>query len=113
MFQPEQKKQRMSCITEAKSLLSKGKEEEAFGVLVRAAWGGDVMACYDSGLMMVQGIGCYQDAAGGIEMLSKWRKLEKESKNTNWKLDGSVTELFEPRELYLHSLFPLVNDELI
>ena len=68
-----------SPITEAKSLLSNGDEAGAFAVLKKAAEHGDVMACYDCGFMMIQGIGCKQDWRGGLKLLSKGMELEKES----------------------------------
>ena len=57
-FEPKQKKQRISPIIEAKSLLSEGDVEGAFAVLKKAAEHEDVMACFDCGFMMIQGIGC-------------------------------------------------------
>ena len=48
----------ISSIIEAKSLLSNGDEAGALAVLKKAAKNGDVMACYDAGFMMIQGIGC-------------------------------------------------------
>ena len=70
-----------SPIIEAKSLLSQGDEAGAFGVLKKAAEHGDVMACYDCGFMMIQGIGCEEDWREGLELLSKGVELEKESED--------------------------------
>ena len=103
-FEPKQKKQRISPIIEAKSLLSNGYEAEAFGVLLEATENGDVMACFDCGFMMIQGIGCGRNSEGGLEIMSKGVELEKESPNMNWKSDGSVSELFEPQSMDLIGL---------
>ena len=96
-----------SPIVEAKSLLSNGDQAGAFAVLKEAAENGNVMACYDCGFMMVQGIGCKKDWGGGLELIEKGRKLEGQSKNMNWKSDGSVTELLEPQTIKTIGLFSL------
>ena len=103
-FEPKQKKQRISPIIEAKSLLLKDDVVGAFAVLKKGAEGGDVMACYDCGFMMIQGIGGERDWKGGLEMISKGMKLENESKDISWKSDGSVSELFEPQSMNLNCL---------
>ena len=108
-FEPKQKRRRTSPIIEAKSLLSQGDKAGAFDVLKKAAENGDVMACYDCGFMMIQGIGCMKDWEEGIELLSKGVELEKESEDMSWKSDGSASELFEPQSMYLSSLFLLMN----
>ena len=108
-FEPKQQRQRTSPIVEAKSLLSQGDETGAFGVLKKAAKLGDVMACYDCGFMMIQGIGCEEDWRGGLKMLSKGVRLEKESEDMSWKSDGSASELFEPQSMDLSGLFLLMN----
>ena len=100
---------RGSPILEAKSLLSQGDNAGACGVLKKAAEHGDVMACYDCGFMMIQGIGCDKDWRGGLELLSKGVELEKESEDMSWKSDGSASELFEPQSMKLSSLFLLMN----
>ena len=107
-FEPQQKKQRISPIIEAKSLVSKGDVTKAFAVLLEAAENGDVMACFDCGFMIIQGIGCMIYTKGGLELMSKGMELEKESSNMNWKSDGSVTELFEPQKMLLTGLFLLI-----
>ena len=98
-----------SPIIGAKSLLSNRDEARAFGVLKKAAEDGNVMACFDCGFMMIQGIGCERDWKGGLELLSKGVGLEKESSDMSWKSDGSASELFEPQEMNLESLFSLMN----
>ena len=108
-FEPKQKRQRTSPVIEAKSLLSQGDEAGAFGVLKKAAKHGDVMACYDCGFMMIQGIGCKQNWRGGLKLLSKGVELEKESEDMSWKSDGSASELFEPQSMNLSCLFLLMN----
>ena len=80
-FEPKQKKQRISPIIEAKSLLLNGDVEGAFAVLKKAAKNGNVMACFDCGFMMIQGIGCEEDWEGGWKLISKGVNLEKESKD--------------------------------
>lgn len=96
---------RISPIIEAKSLLSNGNVAGAFAVLKKASKKGNVMACYDCGFMMIQGIGCERNWKGGLEMMSKGMRLAKKSRNMNWKSDGSVTELFEPQSMDLNGLF--------
>ena len=86
LSEPQKKKQRISPIIEAKSLLSQGDEAGAFAVLKEGAEHGDVMACYDCGFMMIQGIGCERDWEGGLELISKGVKLEKQSSDMSWKL---------------------------
>jgi TPR repeat protein len=108
-FEPKQKRQRTSPIIEAKSLLSQGDEAKAFDVLKKAAEHGDVMACYDCGFMMIQGIGCEKNWKGGLELLSKGMELEKESCDMSWKSDRSASELFEPQSMKLSCLFLLMN----
>ena len=104
-FEPKQKRQRTSPIIEAKSLLSQGDKAGAFGVLKKAAEHEDVMACYDCGFMMIQGIGCEEVLWEGLKLLSKGMELEKESEDMSWKSDGSVSELFEPQTMDFNSLF--------
>ena len=100
---------RGSPIIEAKSLLSQGDKAKAFDVLKKAAEHEDVMACYDCGFMMIQGIGCEEDWKGGLELLFKGVELEKESEDMSWKSDGSASELLKPQSVNLSSLFLLVN----
>ena len=108
-FEPKQKRQRTSPVIEAKSFLSQGDEAGAFGVLKKAAENGDVMACYDCGFMMIQGIGCEKNLEGGLKLLSKGVELEKESSDMSWKSDRSASELFEPQSMDLSGLFLLMN----
>ena len=95
----------ISPIIKAKSLLSKGNVTKAFSVLKKAAENGDVMACFDCGFMMIQGIGCEMDWEGGLELISKGVELENESPDMSWKSDGSASELFEPQLMDIQSLF--------
>ena len=108
-FEPKQKRQRTSPVIEAKSLLSQGDEAGAFGVLKKAAEHEDVMACFDCGFMMIQGIGCEKNWKRGLELLSKGVELEKELDDISWKSDGSASELFEPQPMDLRCLFLLMN----
>ena len=108
-FEPKQKRQRTSPVIEAKSLLSQGDEAGAFGVLKKAAKHGDVMACYDCGFMMIQGIGCKQNWKGGLKLIYKGVELEKEPEGMSWKSGGSASELFEPQSMDLSGLFLLMN----
>ena len=98
-----------SPIIEARSLLSQGDVTGAFDVLKKAAEHEDVMACYDCGFMMIQGIGCEKNWKGGLELISKGMELEKESEDMSWKSDGSASELFEPQSMNLSSLFFVVE----
>ena len=99
----------ISPIVKAKFLLSNGDEAGAFAVLKKAAKNGNVMACYDCGFMMIQGIGCEKDWKGGLELISKGVELEKELKDIDWKSDGSAFELFEPQSMNLSCLLLLLN----
>ena len=99
----------ISPIIEAKSLLSNGDEAGAFDVLKEAAENGNVMACFDCGFMMIQGIGCEMDEKGGLKLISKGVELENESSNMSWKSDGSVSELFKPQSMYFSGLSLLMN----
>ena len=108
-FEPKQQDTGISPIIEAKSLLSNGDVAGAFGVLKKGAEDGNVMACFDCGFMMIQGIGCEKDWEGGLELISKGVELEKESSNMSWKSDGSVTQLFQPQKMDLYCLFLLLN----
>ena len=81
-----------SPIIEAKSLLSEGKKKRAFAVLKKAARNGDVMACYDCGFMMIQGIWCEKDWEEGLDLMNKGVRLEKESEDMSWKSDGSASD---------------------
>ena len=109
-FEPKQEEDTGgSPIIEAKSLLSQGDETGAFAVLKKGAEHEDVMACFDCGFMMIQGIGCKEDWKGGLKLLSKGVELEKESSDMSWKSDGSASELFEPQSMNLSCLFLLMN----
>ena len=103
-LQPQPKKQRTSPIIEAKSLLSNGDKEGAFGVLKKAASRGNVMACFDVGFMMIQGIGCKEDRKGGFEMFDKGIELKGHEEDMRWKSDGSATEVIGPQSMDLHGL---------
>ena len=96
-----------SPIIEAKSLLSNGDEAGAFAVLKKAAVNGNVMACFDCGFMMIQGIGCRWNRFGGSNLIYEGAKLVKESSDMSWKSDGSVSELFEPQSMNMECLFLL------
>ena len=106
----------ISPIIEAKSLLSNGDEAGALAVLKKAAESGDVMACYDGGFMMIQGIGCDKDWRGGLELVRKGMEFEKKLEGLSWKLDGSATELIEPQSMFVGCEFSLMclilNDDL-
>ena len=92
-------------IINAKSLFSNWDKTGALVVLGKAAVNGNVMACYDAGFMMIQGIGCKKNWDEGIEMLKRGWELEEQSENMDWKSDGSVTELFQPQTMNLCGLF--------
>ena len=115
-FEPQQEHTGISPIIEAKSLLSNGDVAGAFGVLKKGAESGDVMACYDSGFMMIEGIGCGVDWRGGLELMGRGKKLEEETEDMSWKSNGSVSELFEPQSMFIGGEFSLMclilNDDL-
>ena len=79
--------------------------EGAFAVLKEAALGGNAMACFDAGYMMIQGIGCVKDLEKGMGLLKKGYELAKDSKNARWKEEESVCKLFEPQPMFLRGLF--------
>ena len=95
----------ISPIIQAKSLLSNGDKEGAFAVLMEAAESGDVMACYDAGFMMIQGIGCEKDYTGGLELMKKGKELEEKTEEQSWKSDGSATGLIRPQEMNFFGQF--------
>ena len=94
-----------SPVIEARSLLSNGDVRGAFAVLREGADGGNVMACYDCGFMMIQGIGCVRDWEGGLELIWKGRKLEEQEGDEGWKSEGSATDVLGPQSMDLSSLF--------
>ena len=102
-LQPQPKKQRTSPIIEAKSLLSNGDKKGAFGVLKKAARGGNVMACFDVGFMMIQGIGSEKNWRG-FEMFDKGIELKGHEEDMKWKSDGSATEVIGPQSMNLDGL---------
>ena len=103
--QPKQNKQRISLIIEASTLLLNGDERGAFAVLREGADGGNVMACYDCGFMMIQGIGCEEDWEGGLKMIERGRKLEEQEEDEGWKSDGNATDVLGPQSMNLSGLF--------
>ena len=107
-FEQNQKDPGISPIVEAKSLLSNGDVAEAFAVLKKGAEDGSVMACYDCGFMMIQGIGCEKDQCEGLEVIETGRKLEKESSDNSWKSDGTAIDLLQPQSMDFNSLFLLI-----
>ena len=115
-LEPQREDPYISPIIEAKSLLSNGDEAGALAVLKKAAESGDVMACYDAGFMMIQGIGCDKDWRGGLELMRKGMEFEEESEHLSWKSDGSATELIKPQSMNLGGEFSFVtfilNDDL-
>ena len=115
-LEPQQEDSVIFPIIDARSLLSNGDEAGAFAFLKKAAESGDVMACYDAGFMMIQGIGCDVDWKGGLELMSKGMKLEEESEDLSWKSCGSASELIEPQSMFIGGEFSLMclilNDDL-
>ena len=115
-LEPQQKDPGISLIIEAKSLLSNGDEAGALAVLKKAAESGDVMACYDAGFMMIQGIGCDKDWRGGLELMRKGMEFEENSEDLSWKSRESVTELIEPQSMFIGGEFSflslILNDNL-
>ena len=104
-LEPKQNKQGTSPIIEARTLLSNGNVRGAFAVLREGADGGNVMACYDCGFMMIQGIGCEKDWKGGLELIERGRKLEEQEENEGWKSGGSATDVLGPQSMNLSGLF--------
>ena len=101
----KQKKQGISPIIKARTLLSSGDMPGALAVLREGAEKGNVMSCYDAGYMMIQGIGCKEDWGAGLDLIKKGRELEKQRKDSEWKSDGSATDAFGSHSMNLKSLF--------
>ena len=80
-LEPQQEDPGISPLIKAKSLLSNGDEAGTLAVLKKAAESGDVMACYDAGFMMIQGIGCDKKWRGGLEFMSKGMEFEEDSED--------------------------------
>ena len=98
--EPSSKQHGLSPINEAKSLLSSGDAEGALGILKKAADEGDVMACFDGGFMMIQGIGCDMDRKGGLKLMRKGEELKEKMKDDDlWKHDGSVTDVMDEQTM--------------
>ena len=91
-FEPKQEDTGISPIIKAKSLLSKGDVKGAFTVLKEGARNGNVMACFDCGFMMIQGIGCEKNWNGGFKLISKGVELEQKYWYRRWKSDGSASD---------------------
>ena len=108
-FESNQEDTSISPITEAKSLLSNGDVAGAFSVLREAAENGNMIACYDCGFMMMQGIGCRKDLKGGLELMRKGMELDEEPSDMSWNFDKSVSVLFEPQSMDLSCLFLLMK----
>ena len=108
-LEPQQEDPGISPLIKTKSLLSNGDEAGALAVLKKAGESGDVMACYDSGFMMIQGIGCDKDLRGGLELMSKGMEFEEDSEDLSWKLDGSATELIEPQSMFIGGEFSFMS----
>jgi len=111
-LEQKQNKQGTSPIVEARSLLSNGDERGAFAVLREGASRGNVMACYDAGFMIFQGIGCEEDWEGGLELIEKGRKLEEGKVNDNWKSDGSATDVLGPQSVHFRG-FEISESEVL
>ena len=94
-----------SPIIQAKSLFSNGDLEGALTVVKQAALGGNVMACFDAGFMIIQGVGCEKDWREGIELLKRGCEIVRDLKDDCWRTDGSVSELFESQTMDLNRLF--------
>ena len=112
--EPSSKQHGLSPINEAKSLLSSGDAEGALGILKKAADEGDVMACFDGGFMMIQGIGCERDVDGGLELMKKGEELKEMMKDDDdlWKHDGSVTDVLDEQTMILLCLLPFMIRDL-
>ena len=104
-FQSLRKEASTSPIIEAKSFFTKGDVEQAFGVVREGALRGNVMACFDAGFMMIQGIGCEVDWSEGLKLLEKGCSLMRDSKDDCWRRDGSLSELFESQSMNSSGLF--------
>ena len=105
MGNSQQKEQGISTVIKARTLLSNGDVRGAFAVLRKAADGGNVMACYDCGFMMIQRIGYEKKDLRGLELIWKGRKLEEQEGDEGWKSEGSATDVLRPQEMCLSRLF--------
>ena len=104
-LEPKQEKQDLSPIIEARPLLSRRRKRGALDFLRKAAGEGNVMACYDCGFLMIQGIGCKEDIKGGLELLAQGTKFEEDEEDCVWKSDGSATDVLGPQSMDLSGLF--------
>ena len=105
-LEPKQEKQGTSPIIESRSLLSNGDEKGALAVLREGAGVGNVMACYDCGFLMIQGIGCKKKhLKRGLELLAQGVKLEEQEEDYVWKSDESATDVLGPQSMDLSCLF--------
>ena len=96
-----------------KSSLSKEEAEEILASLKNDASKGNVMACYDAGFMMIQGIGCWRDWKGGLQLIIQGSTLESDKKDESWKSDKSVTKRIGPQTMFLRGLFLWICDVFI
>ena len=79
------------------------------GSLIEKAEDGNIMACYDAGFMLVQGIECEKNVAEGLKWMRTGRKLEEQSENMKWKLSKSISKRFGPQTMDFSGLFLLMN----
>ena len=99
----------MSCfdsfVSRAKSLFAKGEAAGALDILKIGSEERDAMSCLDAGFMIIQGIGCEKDVEKGFQLIMKGHKLKATLDDDDWKIEGSVTELFEGQTLEFSGLF--------
>jgi len=101
-LQPKPKMMKFSPIVRAKHRFSEGNKEGAVALLIEEATKENVMACYDAGLMIFQGIGWERDCDLGLELMRMGVKYEKDQNDMSWKDDGSVSEVIGPLSMNLY-----------
>ena len=94
-----------SSLKNQEIFLSHEEAENVLCVLKDRALEGNVMACYDAGFMMIQGIGCWRDWREGLKLIIRGSDLEENEEDESWKLVESVTKRIEPQIMFLRGLF--------
>ena len=107
LFESQQMDTRTSPINESKTPLTEWDKEGDLSVLKKATESGNVMGCYDTGFVMIQGIGCEEDLKGGLELIAKRGVKHEESGDTSWKSSGSATDVVEPQTMRSRGLSSL------
>jgi len=104
-MEPTEKRRKISVIAEAKKFLSKGDLPRTFDILSKGAEKGDVMACFDAGLILLKGVGSFHDEKEGLKLIKRGMELKKAQPKEDWSSEGSVIEAMKMDSLELNCLF--------